>query len=232
MKQTNKTKHTILPLVAALICLLAAGCERENHAAGSVDASYKGVLRWDAHPRHTDAAKPVLVWSMLTDDGKTLLLEEDGHFLKAGAAPIGGEEYSAGDTVRFSGPLRNDRDAFGAEIQILSLPSPPNLNHLIHGTWEELRGYCYDVITFHEDATFRGGQIPFELPRGRYRVLPSSSDTLFVIHAMDSLGEPIYRVSMHFETKEEYEKPLMVLFGHPGCFGGTVNYYRYFNLIF
>lgn len=30
MKQTNKTKHTLLPLAAALVCLLAAGCEKKD----------------------------------------------------------------------------------------------------------------------------------------------------------------------------------------------------------
>ncbi len=229
MKKINKTKHILLPLAAALVCLLAVGCEREYASANSEDICFKGVLRWEAHPHHTNAARPLLVWALLTDDGQTLILEEEGHFLKAGAAPIGGEEYAAGDTVEFSGTLRSDRDLFGTEIQILSLPALPNLNHLIFGTWKEIPGLCQDVVTFHEDGTVRGGQIPFELKNGFYRVVGTPSDTLFIIHALDSLGVDVYCVSMHFEVKDEYSKPLMVLYGHPGCFSGGVDYYRYFN---
>ena len=223
-----ETKHKTC-LAFCLLALLAAGCERENHAAGSVDASYKGVLRWDAHPRHTDAAKPVLVWSMLTDDGKTLLLEEDGHFLKAGAAPIGGEEYSAGDTVEFSGTLRNDRDTFGAEIQILSLPSPPNLNHLIHGTWEEQpSSYCYDVPTFGSNSIFSGGQVPFDIINGRYRVIEDSrlADGRKMLTVIDSLGCIYAEVQMWFDHSRQ-----LVMNGHPGCILGQVHFYRYFTKI-
>ena len=31
MKKINKTRHTLLPLAAALVCLLAAGCEKKEN---------------------------------------------------------------------------------------------------------------------------------------------------------------------------------------------------------
>lgn len=45
MKQTNKTKPTLLPLVAALICLLAAGCENEKKCHCGV-ANPATDLKW------------------------------------------------------------------------------------------------------------------------------------------------------------------------------------------
>ena len=229
MKPTNKTKHTLLPLAAALVCLLAVGCEREYASANSEDICFKGVLRWEAHPHHTNAARPLLVWALLTDDGQTLILEEEGHFLKAGAAPIGGEEYAAGDTVEFSGTLRSDRDLFGTEIQILSLPALPNLNHLIFGTWEEQPdSYCYDVPTFNSDGTFQGGQVPFDIKNGRYRVLENSQLVAGrkMLTIVDSLGCIYLDVQMWFDDSGQ-----LVLNGHPGCFLGQVMFYRHFKQI-
>ena len=56
MKPANKTKHTLLPLAAALVCLLAAGCdpepkERQYHPTteGTIVKGKVALILWENH---------------------------------------------------------------------------------------------------------------------------------------------------------------------------------------